>query len=70
MADGYEQLYRRVVDAAAVVGAEARRTPVAVGPGWEIPVPPPMPGLDAGDDAFPEISEGGRTVRIEPLPRR
>jgi glycosyltransferase involved in cell wall biosynthesis len=70
MADGYEQLYRRVVDAAAVVGAEARRTPVAVGPGWEIPVPPPMPGLDAADDAFPEIGEGGRTVRIEPLPRR
>jgi glycosyltransferase involved in cell wall biosynthesis len=70
MADAYEQLYRRALDGAAAVATEAPRAPVAVGPGWEIPAPPPLPGLDGADDAFPEFGEGGRTARIEPLPRR
>ena len=74
MADAYEVLYRRAIanaEAAAIAGAETRRAPVAVGPGWEIPAPPPVPGLRADDDAIPQISEGGgRTTRIEPLPRR
>ena len=57
------------VDGAALVAADTRRAPVAVGPGWEIPAPAPLPGLDAGDAAFPEVGGGPRTARIEPLPR-
>ena len=76
MADAYEVLYRRAIEAAApaaaaAAGSETRRAPVAVGPGWEIPAPPPLPGLETDDDAIPQINEGGRrTVQIEPLPRR
>ena len=74
MADAYEMLYRRAIDdatAASSAAAETRRAPVPVGPGWEIPVPPPLPGLAAEDDVIPQLNEGGgRTARIEPLPRR
>ena len=70
MADAYEQLYRRAVDGAAEVATAAPRGPVAVGPGWEIPARPPLPGLDTGDDTFSGVGERGRTARIEPLPRR
>jgi glycosyltransferase involved in cell wall biosynthesis len=68
MADAYEVVYRRAIDDARK--AEARPTPVAVGPGWEVPASPTLPGLDVEDDALPQIGEvGGRTARIEPLPR-
>ena len=78
MVDAYEVLYRRAVDEAtqaAAAGSQAatgaaRRAPVAVGPGWEIPIAPPLPGLDDAGDAVPQIREGGgRTARIEPLRR-
>ena len=69
MVDAYEQLYRDVIGGAALVAADTRRAPVAVGPGWEIPAPAPLPGLDAGDAAFPEVGGGARTARMEPLPR-
>jgi glycosyltransferase involved in cell wall biosynthesis len=69
MAEAYEVVYRRAIDEATMAGTRA--TPVAVGPGWEIPAPAPLPGLDAEDDALPQIGEvGGRTARIEPVPRR
>jgi hypothetical protein len=71
MTDAYEVLYQRAVDDAQAAGAAggARRTPVAVGPGWEIPTSPPLPGLE--DDDVPQIGgSGGRSARIEPIPRR
>jgi hypothetical protein len=62
-------LYRGAIEAAASA-APTRRVPVAVGPGWQIPTPPPRPGLDTVEDAYPEITVDGRPTRIEPLPRR
>jgi glycosyltransferase involved in cell wall biosynthesis len=70
MADAYEVIYRRAIDEAAAAAGAKRRVPVAVGPGWEIPTPPPLPGLASDDEPLPGISEGGgRTVQIDPLPR-
>jgi glycosyltransferase involved in cell wall biosynthesis len=71
MTDVYELLYRRAIHEVAAVAVDTRRAPVAVGPGWEIPSRPPVPGLDDDQDGFPDLSEvGDRTARIEPLPRR
>jgi hypothetical protein len=68
MTDAYEVLYQRAVDAAEAAAGGARRAAVAVGPGWEIPTAPPLPGLD---DDVPQIGgSGGRSTRIEPIPRR
>jgi glycosyltransferase involved in cell wall biosynthesis len=70
MTDAYEELYQGAVDAAEAAAGGARREPVAVGPGWEIPTAPPLPGLDTDDDV-PQIGgSGGRSTRIEPIPRR
>jgi glycosyltransferase involved in cell wall biosynthesis len=69
MTDAYEVLYGRALDEAGQAAGGARRAPVAVGPGWQIPTAPPLPGL-AADEDVPQIQEGGgRTARIEPLPR-
>jgi glycosyltransferase involved in cell wall biosynthesis len=68
MTDAYEVLYQRAVDGAEAAAGGARRAAVAVGPGWEIPTAPPLPGLD---DDVPQIGgSGGRSTRIEPIPRR
>jgi glycosyltransferase involved in cell wall biosynthesis len=72
MTDAYEVLFQRAVDETQAAGAAGgpRRAPVAVGPGWEIPTSPPLPGLDDDDDV-PQIGgSGGRSARIEPIPRR
>ena len=69
MTDGYEGLYQRAVDEAEAVTGGARRAPVAVGPGWEIPTSPPLPGL-ADDDVPRNGGARSRTSRIEELPRR
>ena len=66
MTDGYEELYERTIDDAAGKGVHRA---VAVGPGWEIPTPAPLPGLD--DEAPLPLREAGtRKAKIEPLPRR
>ena len=66
MTDAYEELYERTVDDAA--GRTVRRA-VPVGPGWEIPTPAPLPGLD-DEQPQPLREAGTRTAKIEPLPRR
>lgn len=66
MANAYETLYRRAIDGAPQRESSTLRAPVPVGPGWEIPTAPPVPGLE---DDVPRIAEGGRTTRIEPLRR-
>ena len=67
MTDAYEELYERAIDEAA--GRAVRRAPVGVGPGWEIPTPAPLPGLD-NQEPQPLRETGTRTAKIEPLPRR
>jgi glycosyltransferase involved in cell wall biosynthesis len=67
MTDAYEELYERAIDEAAE--RTARRQPVSVGPGWEIPTPAPIPGLDA-EEPQPLRETGMGTAKIEPLPRR
>ena len=66
MTDAYEELYERTVDDAA---ARTVRRTVAVGPGWEIPTPAPLSGLD-DEEPQPLREAGIRTAKIEPLPRR
>jgi hypothetical protein len=66
MTDAYEELYERAIDDAA--GRAVRRA-VPVGPGWEIPMPAPLPGLE-GEGPQPLREAGVRTAKIEPLPRR
>ncbi len=67
MTDAYEELYERAIDEAAERAVV--RAPVSVGPGWEIPTPAPLPGLD-DEEPQPLREAGIRTAKIEPLPRR
>ncbi len=67
MTDAYEELYERAITEAAERAVV--RAPVSVGPGWEIPTPSPLPGLDA-EEPQPLREAGVRTAKIEPLPRR
>jgi glycosyltransferase involved in cell wall biosynthesis len=67
MTDAYEELYERAIAEAAETPVV--RAPVSVGPGWEIPTPAPLPGLD-DEELQPRREAGMRTAKIEPLPRR
>jgi glycosyltransferase involved in cell wall biosynthesis len=66
MTDAYEALFRRTIAEASAIEAMQHEgpTPVAVGPGWEIPTPAPLVGLDT-DDVPPLRETGVRVTRIE-----